>query len=121
MSMLKIVLQYKNRTATFRMLSKYAEDPEKRETMLRRYKCFFAEKLAMPAKESGNIIADITVISTEPCEPINFIVFKNEAGAEERIPNLFPSVLDDATRIERAKATLANRQDGDWQFVCFDA
>lgn len=121
MSTMKIILQYKDRIATFRMLSKYAEDPEKREAMLQHYKCLFAEKLAMPAKESGNIIADIAVISAKPCEPINYIVFRNEVGAEERIANLLPSALDDNARIERAKAILESQQHGNWHFVRFDA
>lgn len=123
MANLKITLGYNGKTAAFRMLPKYAEDPAKYQTKLDQYAHAFASNIAkQTAVGEEEILNNIKVISSEPCEPIEFIVFTNETdGREERVANLLPSALDDYSRIERAKQMLENKFGGGWNFVRFEA
>ena len=123
MANVKIVLQYHETQAVYRMLSKYADDLAMYQTKLDQYTHAFAAKLAQKlALDANDVAKHITVASSETCAPVNFIVFRSLADEhEERIENLFPSALDDASRIERARIALENKFGGTWQFVRFDA
>lgn len=64
MANLKITLGYNGKTATFRMLPKYAEDPAKYQTKLDQYAHAFASNIAkQTAVGEEEILNNIKVIS----------------------------------------------------------